>query len=174
MTHQTNAQRLADLLELDPSQWGGVAKVAWPAASELRRLSAIEQERDQLRDRVLALTEAADVQLRENLALRDELAALKGGQAGGEVVAWLSKNKTSGTLELSEPNEKSSNPTYWTDAFPVYTATTKPVPMTETERADMICAVAQICTGKSMRTVAATAIEWTERRYGIVEKGVKG
>lgn len=40
-------------------------------------------------------------------------------------------------------------------------------PMTDTERADMICAVAAICTGTSSRNLAATAIEWTERRYGI-------
>lgn len=40
-------------------------------------------------------------------------------------------------------------------------------PMTETERADMICAIGQICTGSGSRTVAALAIEWTERRYGI-------
>lgn len=37
MADATKALRLADLLELDPSQWGGVAKVAWPAASVLRQ-----------------------------------------------------------------------------------------------------------------------------------------
>lgn len=41
------------------------------------------------------------------------------------------------------------------------------VPMTDTERADIICAVAAICTGTSSRNLAATAIEWTELRYGI-------
>ena len=41
------------------------------------------------------------------------------------------------------------------------------VPMSESQRADMICAVAAICTGTSSRTVAATAIEWVERYYGI-------
>lgn len=41
------------------------------------------------------------------------------------------------------------------------------VPMSESQRADIICAVAAICTGTSSRTVAATAIEWTERYYGI-------
>ena len=35
--------------------------------------------------------------------------------------------------------------------------------LTDEERADMACAVAAICTGTSSRTVAATAIEWTER-----------
>lgn len=40
-------------------------------------------------------------------------------------------------------------------------------PMSESQRADMICAVAAICTGTSSRTVAATAIEWVERYYGI-------
>ena len=46
----------------------------------------------------------------------------------------------------------------------------QPITMTESERADMICAVAQICTGSSRRTLAALAIEWTERRYGIASK----
>lgn len=41
------------------------------------------------------------------------------------------------------------------------------VPMSESQRADMICAVAAICTGTSSRTVAANAIEWVERYYGI-------
>ena len=38
-----------------------------------------------------------------------------------------------------------------------------PAQLTDEERADMACAVAAICTGASSRTVAATAIEWTER-----------
>ncbi len=46
----------------------------------------------------------------------------------------------------------------------------QPITLTESERADMICAVAQICTGSSRRTLAALAIEWTERRYGIASK----
>ena len=37
------------------------------------------------------------------------------------------------------------------------------VGLTDEDRADMACAVAAICTGTSSRTVAATAIEWTER-----------
>ena len=37
------------------------------------------------------------------------------------------------------------------------------VGLTDEGRADMACAVAAICTGASSRTVAATAIEWTER-----------
>jgi hypothetical protein len=37
------------------------------------------------------------------------------------------------------------------------------VGLTDEERADMACAVAAICTGTSARSVAATAIEWTER-----------
>ena len=66
MTHQTNAQRLADdidgswLENVDPEKVDVLMIQA-----ELRRLSAIEQERDQL---------------------RAELAALKDGKAGGEVV----------------------------------------------------------------------------------------
>lgn len=37
------------------------------------------------------------------------------------------------------------------------------VGLTDEEIANMACAVAAICTGTSARTVAATAIEWTER-----------
>lgn len=44
------------------------------------------------------------------------------------------------------------------------------IPMTESERTDMACAVAQISTGCSVRNVAALAIEWTEQRYGISSK----
>jgi hypothetical protein len=40
MKTQTEAQRLATLLEQDPSEWGGLSMVAWPAAAELRRLEA--------------------------------------------------------------------------------------------------------------------------------------
>ena len=43
------------------------------------------------------------------------------------------------------------------------TPTPAPAQLTDEERADMACAVAAICTGASSRTVAATAIEWTER-----------
>ena len=44
------------------------------------------------------------------------------------------------------------------------------VVLTDEERADMACAVAAICTGTSSRTVAATAIEWTERALRAKEK----
>ena len=36
----SKATELADKLEEDPSMWGGLSKVAWPAAGELRRLDA--------------------------------------------------------------------------------------------------------------------------------------
>lgn len=49
----------------------------------------------------------------------------------------------------------------------IIAASAPAVPMSESLRADMICAVAALCTGASSRTVAATAIEWTERYYGI-------
>lgn len=35
----SEAERLADLLERDPSEWGGLS-LGWKAAAELRRLSA--------------------------------------------------------------------------------------------------------------------------------------
>lgn len=39
MSTQTEALRLADLLERDPSEWGGLT-LGWKAAAELRRLNA--------------------------------------------------------------------------------------------------------------------------------------
>jgi hypothetical protein len=48
------------------------------------------------------------------------------------------------------------------------------VAMTEAERTDMACAIAQISTGRSLREVAATAIDWTERHHcigGITSNG---
>lgn len=42
--------------------------------------------------------------------------------APAEPLAWVSQCRTSGLIEQCEPNEKVSNPAYWTDAFPVYTA----------------------------------------------------
>lgn len=68
-----------------------------------------------------------------------------------------------------------AEPMGWTDcaatdegAIALYERPAAPaVPMSESQRADLICAVAAICTGTSSRTVAATAIEWTERYYGI-------
>lgn len=127
MTHQTNAQRLADALlaiaedaKDDPDTW----HICHAADEELRRLSvieqrhnemlaspcpewdnkaymqaianlrerlsAIEQERDQLRgeaDQFRALAKANADLLGEALA---EIKALKGGQAGWEEFAWLS------------------------------------------------------------------------------------
>jgi hypothetical protein len=44
MTQQSKALRLADALERDPSEWGGLNKVAWPAAAELRRLERINAQ----------------------------------------------------------------------------------------------------------------------------------
>ncbi|WP_312272274.1 hypothetical protein [Pseudomonas sp.] len=42
--------------------------------------------------------------------------------APAEPVAWVTQCRNSGLIEQCEPNEKASNPAYWTDAFPVYTA----------------------------------------------------
>lgn len=92
MTHQTNAQRLADLLELDPSQWGGVAKVAWPAASELRRLSAIEQARD-------VAVEMAAQYAAERDKLRAEVAHWKQNHAHEVARARLLKERTDMPVE---------------------------------------------------------------------------
>jgi hypothetical protein len=37
MSDQPEAKRIADLLERDPSEWGGLS-LGWKAAAELRRL----------------------------------------------------------------------------------------------------------------------------------------
>jgi len=37
-----------------------------------------------------------------------------------EPIAWLSKCKTNGLVEITEPNQKATNPEHWTDAFPVH------------------------------------------------------
>lgn len=39
-----------------------------------------------------------------------------------EPVAWVSKKKTTGEIELDDPHAIATNPKYWTDAFPVYTS----------------------------------------------------
>ncbi len=44
-----NALDLADKLEQDPTEWGGLGKVAWPAAAMLRKLHA-ENERMKVPD----------------------------------------------------------------------------------------------------------------------------
>ena len=55
-----NALELADKLEQDPSEWGGLGKVAWPAAAMLRNLHT--------ENTALRCTE---------MALRDEVAELE-------------------------------------------------------------------------------------------------
>lgn len=37
-----------------------------------------------------------------------------------EPVAWIVRCKRSGLIGQAEPNEKATNPDYWTDSFPVY------------------------------------------------------
>jgi len=51
--------------------------------------------------------------------LRDAIAAEEAGSMSP--VAWLSQCKSSGLVEQVEPNEKATNPSKWTDAFPVFT-----------------------------------------------------
>lgn len=50
-----------------------------------------------------------------------------------EPVAWLVQCKKSGLVEQAEPSEEASNPEYWTDAFPVYTSPSAPVPAWTTD-----------------------------------------
>lgn len=35
-------------------------------------------------------------------------------------IGWITRCKHSGLIEQTEPNEIATNPTYWTDSFPVY------------------------------------------------------
>lgn len=132
MTHQTNAQRLAnDIMCLLPGNDGK------PFAEELRRLSAIEQERDQLRgeaDQFRALAKANADSLGEALA---EIKALKDGQASGEVVAykvnWPGVDSVGMRRFYGADEWEASKATvefFGGVAIPL-TATPKPVPMTE-------------------------------------------
>ncbi len=47
--------------------------------------------------------------------------------SNAEPVAWITKNKESGDIEIAEPHEIVKNHKYWTDAFPVYTTPQAPV-----------------------------------------------
>ncbi len=129
MTHQTNAQRLAGALEEGNCS---LRHVMIPAASELRRLSAIEQERD---------------------LLRAQLAAVGGTMSPSAEPFGYFRAEPFGWADCAETDD---------GAIALYERPQE-VGLTDEERADMACAVAAICTGTSSRTVAATAIEWTER-----------
>ncbi len=49
--------------------------------------------------------------------------------AVAEPIAWISRNKKTGDVELVEPHEVATNQEYWTDGFPVYgTPISAPLP----------------------------------------------
>jgi hypothetical protein len=78
-------------------------------------------------------------------------------------ITWLSMYKPSGKdFEFAEPNEKATNPEYWTDAFPVYAEPpkreTKPDP------------VAYILKGQTMTGDIADYLSWTKLGMGVVAK----
>lgn len=114
MTHQTNAQRLADELDVVHNGHADEGPSTFSeAAIELRRLSAIEQERDQL---------------------RAQLAALKDGQAGGEVVAYLYQCRKKPELKELRFNARCLGlESMGYKAHALTLATPKPVPMTDDE-----------------------------------------
>jgi hypothetical protein len=54
-------------------------------------------------------------------------------------ITWLVMYKPSEKdFEFAEPNEKATNPTYWTDAFPVYAELLKREPLTVEKILDLI------------------------------------
>jgi len=67
----SKATELADKLEEDPSMWGGLSKVAWPAAGELRRLDA---ENAAMRQRVAELEQQLAARVPDVEALADKIA----------------------------------------------------------------------------------------------------
>ncbi len=80
----------------------------------------------------------------------------------GEADVWHEGSKSfyrATLLHKLTPEDVFSEP----PELDAYTQPAQEVGLTDEERADMACAVAAICTGTSSRTVAATAIEWTER-----------
>ena len=59
-TQHPEALRLADLLERDPSDWGGLT-LGWKAAAELRRLHALNAELlEALKELLYARTDKAE------------------------------------------------------------------------------------------------------------------
>ncbi|HHG1730381.1 DUF551 domain-containing protein [Enterobacter cloacae] len=80
-----------------------------------------------------------------------------------EPVAWIAKKKTTGEMELDEPHAKATNPKYWTEAFPVYTAPPAPVSVPDERAAfnawnnDTDCPLA----GRDAKTAAWLA--WSRR-----------
>ena len=135
MTHQTNVRRrvsefmhrcfrhLADVLE-DPT-----TKAARYAAT--RGVLASEQAR-------YVASEMAAQYAAERDQLRAQLAALKDGQAGGEVVGWMWRYDSCGHAvtnratftDTPEPTQFLKN-VFARGPVPLYTATPKPGPMTE-------------------------------------------
>lgn len=145
MTQQTNAQRLANELRAEllvdhasPYKTVNASKrLLDESAAELRRLSAIEEIADELQDLCerQAIKIAAIQQERDQL--RAQLAALKDGQAGGEVVAykvnWPGVDSVGMRRFYGADEWEASKATvefFGGVAIPL-TATPKPVPMTE-------------------------------------------
>ena len=73
-------------------------------------------------------------------AMADAVKVIDGAIAafGVEPVAWIVKNKESGDIEIAEPHETATNPKYWTDAFPVYTAPPATEPMKDHQIRELV------------------------------------
>lgn len=92
MSTQPEALRLADLLERDPSEWGGLT-LGWKAAAELRRLHEVNAELlealKELKAVIPVFPKDADCIVgyrdRYNAALAKSSAVIDKAKAGGEV-----------------------------------------------------------------------------------------
>lgn len=97
-------------------------------------------------------------------AMADAVKVIDGAIAafGVEPVAWIAKKKTTGEMELDEPHAKATNPKYWTDAFPVYTA--PPAQLFNTIDETLI---------EALRLVQCMLDDYRERNYGHAQEWIR-
>ncbi|MGO0676034.1 hypothetical protein [Citrobacter werkmanii] len=97
-------------------------------------------------------------------AMADAVKVIDGAIAafGVEPVAWIAKKKTTGEMELDEPHAKATNPKYWTDAFPVYSA--PPAQLFNTIDETLI---------EALRLVQCMLDDYRERNYGHAQEWIR-
>lgn len=91
------------------------------AETELARLPAKWSEDSSLQTWFPITSEELESLRAENKALKAKIEAAR----NQEPFLWVSQSKISLKFEFCEPNEKATNPTFWTDAIPLYAS---PVP----------------------------------------------